>query len=232
MIDGPSKHGKGNHLGAVVHNDGFRIVLYSFGGTATNGCHPYAGLTAAGGMLYGVSDGARTSPCISNGTIFRVAPNGAETTLRTFPGGNGGLNPYGGLLSLDGKLYGTASEGGYHMRGTTAAAIRVRTFGGASSWSTTNRAIARATTRRCTRTASTGAAARNAGAETRKVLLSERKDRTAVGRIAVRRRAVEHAVHFCKSAHWQSAVVPVVGKLMQYGERAVLSDLKERPDVL
>jgi uncharacterized repeat protein (TIGR03803 family) len=118
---GTTLQGGATGNGAVFRVDlsGNEKVLYSFDGTVANGCRPYAGLTTAAGMLYGVTyGGATSSSCLSKGTIFRVAPDGGETTLHTFPGGNGGSNPYGGLLSIDGKLYGTGGYLGYHGVGT------------------------------------------------------------------------------------------------------------------
>jgi uncharacterized repeat protein (TIGR03803 family) len=51
--------------------------------------------------------------------VFEIAPDGTDTTLYTFSGGNDGGNPMAGLLA-DGKggFYGTASGGGADRDGT------------------------------------------------------------------------------------------------------------------
>ena len=90
-------------------------VIYSFKG-GTDGCTPFAGLVVLTNLLYGATFGS--SSCSSNGTIFRVASNGAETTLHAFAGGKDGANPYGGLVVVKGKLYGTTQNAGLHNTGT------------------------------------------------------------------------------------------------------------------
>jgi len=57
-----------------------------------------------------------------NGTVFRMTPSGAVTTLISFTGnagGNKGSNPYGKLLlGSDGNFYGTTEYGGAGGYGT------------------------------------------------------------------------------------------------------------------
>ena len=91
-------------------------VLYSFDGAA-NGCTPFAGLTLMKGVLYGTTFGGSAGSCNSLGTIFRITPDGTETTLHVFGGGKGGGNPYGGLGVVGKKLYGTTQNDGYHRAG-------------------------------------------------------------------------------------------------------------------
>jgi uncharacterized repeat protein (TIGR03803 family) len=61
---------------------------------------------------------------VTYGTIFRITTNGILTTLHSFrgghfSGGNGGSNPYTGLVEgIDGNLYGTTAFGGAIDRGT------------------------------------------------------------------------------------------------------------------
>ena len=47
------------------------------------------------------------------GTVFKISPNGALTSLYSFTGGNDGANPYAGLVQgSDGNFYGTTQYGG------------------------------------------------------------------------------------------------------------------------
>jgi|SRR5579871_39665 len=99
-------------------NTGAETVLHSFGDSDTNdGSNPYVGLIALKGILYGttVYGGAIGSKfCgIGCGTAFSIDPNtGTETVLHSFGGGAAGGNPLAGLISVNGKLYGTGSAGG------------------------------------------------------------------------------------------------------------------------
>ena len=59
--------------------------------------------------------GGGTSTC---GTIFKLTPAGALTTLRSFNCANG-VNPYAGLIQgTDGNFYGTTYGGGAKVGGT------------------------------------------------------------------------------------------------------------------
>jgi uncharacterized repeat protein (TIGR03803 family) len=87
-------------------------VLYSFGGSVTDGQSPYAGLVRdASGNLYGTTYNGGT---FGVGTVFKVSETGKETVLHSFAGGpHDGKNPYGGLLrDAAGNLYGTTWAGG------------------------------------------------------------------------------------------------------------------------
>jgi uncharacterized repeat protein (TIGR03803 family) len=96
-------------------------VLYSFSGTAGNGCGPRASLTMdpATGNLYGTTfcDGAN-----GYGNIFELTNVGggnyAYTDLYDFTGGNDGGNPMSNvIMDSSGNLYGTASGGGAYAWG-------------------------------------------------------------------------------------------------------------------
>jgi uncharacterized repeat protein (TIGR03803 family) len=96
---------------------GYR-VLYTFKDGADGG-DPYAGLIMdAKGNIYGATVYFGDSSCsyfgeTGCGTVFRIAPDGKETTLHTFTGGSDGANPYGGLvMDKAGNLYGTTFYGG------------------------------------------------------------------------------------------------------------------------
>jgi uncharacterized repeat protein (TIGR03803 family) len=98
-------------LGGADANSKYE-VLYSFGAQANDGANPQAGLIAdSAGNLYGttVNGGAGTV-----GTVFKLAPDGAETVLYSFgKRANDGANPYAGLIAdSEGNLYGTTSLGG------------------------------------------------------------------------------------------------------------------------
>jgi uncharacterized repeat protein (TIGR03803 family) len=102
--------------------------LHSFDGT--DGSLPYAGLVqGTDGNFYGTTSGfvPRSGNCIRCGTVFKITPAGALTTLYSFSG-NDGANPFAGLVqATDGNFYGTTLEGGAHSHGTifniTAAGV-------------------------------------------------------------------------------------------------------------
>lgn len=88
-------------------------VLYSFKGHGRglkDGANPNGGVIVdSGGNLYGttVNGGA-----FGKGAVFKLAPNGAETVLRSFSGRDG-ANPLAGLIAdAEGNLYGATTEGG------------------------------------------------------------------------------------------------------------------------
>jgi uncharacterized repeat protein (TIGR03803 family) len=93
-------------------------VLHSFDGT--DGLRPVAGLIqGSDGNFYGTTSwgGTNFDPAgdIYGGTVFKLTPSGALTTLYSFcslAGCADGAEPQGGLIQgLDGNFYGTASEG-------------------------------------------------------------------------------------------------------------------------
>jgi len=115
---GDSSGGFFNHP-AAMHNPGifFRLtpagaftVLYTFTG-GVDGSFP-SGLTqGADGNFYGSTVyGPETPPNIFNGygTIFKITPAGALTTLYSFTGGADGGNPGKIIRGNDGNLYGIA----------------------------------------------------------------------------------------------------------------------------
>ncbi len=57
-----------------------------------------------------------------DGTVLAITTSGSETVLYSFKGGSGdGENPYASLINVDGKLYGTTTEGGANGGGTVFA---------------------------------------------------------------------------------------------------------------
>ena len=90
-------------------------VLYSFTGGADGG-GPLAGLVGdAAGNLYGTTNyGGDSGTCqeVTCGVIFKLSPQGQETVLHKFSGGDG-ANPFAGLIKdSQGNLYGTTTYGG------------------------------------------------------------------------------------------------------------------------
>jgi uncharacterized repeat protein (TIGR03803 family) len=86
-------------------------VLHAFVGSPSDGAFPFAGVISdSEGNLYGTTTSGGTD---NLGTVFKVAPDGTETLLHSFRGGNDGAGPYGGLiLDKKGNLYGTTGAGG------------------------------------------------------------------------------------------------------------------------
>lgn len=107
--------------------DGMETLLHAFqGGLYGDGNWPSGSLVLDGsGNLYGTTAaGGVDGGCGDNGcgTIFEIAPDGTETVLYIFSGGNDGATPLAALLP-DGKggFYGTAAGGGAHKGGMVFA---------------------------------------------------------------------------------------------------------------
>jgi uncharacterized repeat protein (TIGR03803 family) len=99
-----------------VTTSGAERVLFTFPGTGSNGEFPFAGLTAVKGTLYGTTVNGGAS---NIGTVFKVAPSGAESVIYSFKNSSGdGNEPYAGLLDVKGALYGTTGQGGSTNVGT------------------------------------------------------------------------------------------------------------------
>ena len=96
--------------------DGTETVLYSFTG-GSDGANPSSRLIMdQNGNLYGtaVNGGAD-----NDGTVFKLAPDGTQTVLHTFLGGNDGAYPWAPLIAdKKGKFYGTTCCGGASTQGT------------------------------------------------------------------------------------------------------------------
>jgi uncharacterized repeat protein (TIGR03803 family) len=90
-------------------------TLVNFDGA--NGADPCLGALVQGtdGNFYGTTSAGGAH---GHGTVFRMTPAGALTTLHSFRSTDGS-HPYGGLtLAAAGDLYGTTWLGGAHDRGT------------------------------------------------------------------------------------------------------------------
>lgn len=102
--------GGGYDWGTVFKIDtaGKERVLYRFK-AGNDGAHPYAGLTALNGELYGTTYQGGTSGA---GTVFKISTSGVERVIYSFKGGDDGEYPYGRLVVSGGELYGTTYQGG------------------------------------------------------------------------------------------------------------------------
>jgi uncharacterized repeat protein (TIGR03803 family) len=98
-----------------VQPNGSKITLYAFRG-GSDGAYPYAGLIKdASGNFYGTTSagGICTANAAGCGTVYKIAPDGTESVLYTFQGGNDGEMPEGSLtVDSAGNLYGTTVFGG------------------------------------------------------------------------------------------------------------------------
>ena len=135
--------------------NGTETILYPFV-DGNDGAEPVGGLIADGsGNLYGT---AEIGGAYENGTVFRIAPDGSETTLYAFQGGSDGYNPQSTpLMDGNGNLFGTTPSGG-SFNGSDCSAqgcgtvfelepdgtkITLYTFqGGNDGWSPTGELIA------------------------------------------------------------------------------------------
>ncbi len=115
---GTTQFGGATNNGTVfkINSGGTLRTLWSF--CKVSGCpdgdRPVTGLTVVpGGDLYGTTYGGGAH---GGGTIFKITPAGALTTVHSFCGSFGcadGLNPEASLfLAADGNLYGTTLLGG------------------------------------------------------------------------------------------------------------------------
>jgi uncharacterized repeat protein (TIGR03803 family) len=113
----------GDGCGVVFQltQDGTENVLYAFGGS-TDGAYPGGSLGIDGaGNLYGSTGGGGTVHCKQGktletegcGVVFELAPNGTETILYSFKGGEeDGAFPTGIVMDGSGTIYGSTVEGG------------------------------------------------------------------------------------------------------------------------
>ena len=99
-----------------IDPSGTESVLYCFTGGG-DGSLPLNGVVLdPAGNLYGMTSGGGDLHCsifygVGCGTLFKLTPAGAETTLHTFEGPDGAM-PEAGLLIDSGHLYGTTFDGG------------------------------------------------------------------------------------------------------------------------
>lgn len=115
-IYGTTHWGSGGR--AVVYEltlSGDYTVLHRFSG-ALKGAGPKGGVVGdADGNLYGVTTGGGSTACQPDGcgTVFKLAPDGAFTTLYRFKNPADGFSPQSLVLDeAAGVLYGTTASGG------------------------------------------------------------------------------------------------------------------------
>jgi uncharacterized repeat protein (TIGR03803 family) len=92
---------------------GIETVLHSFKGG--DGSKPDSHLLDVNGTLYGTTakGGASCDIIGGCGTVFSITPTGIETVLYAFKGyPDDGADPVGGLIVVNGTLYGTTAIGG------------------------------------------------------------------------------------------------------------------------
>jgi uncharacterized repeat protein (TIGR03803 family) len=125
---GTTERGGSNGFGSVfkMTPQGTVTTLYSFCGEAScaDGATPYGGLAqGADGNYYGTTSAGGTNYNNNpSGTIFKVTPSGALTTIYNFCSQQtcaDGIAPLAGLIrASDGNFYGTVSGGGTTGAGT------------------------------------------------------------------------------------------------------------------
>jgi uncharacterized repeat protein (TIGR03803 family) len=87
-------------------------ILYAFKG-ASDGANPSASLFVEGDGLFGTTYyGGAAAGTQGYGTVFEVSTPGEVRVLYTFKGSSDGAHPLAGLISMNGRFYGTASQGG------------------------------------------------------------------------------------------------------------------------
>lgn len=120
---GTTREGGADNLGTVfsITASGAETVLHSFAGHPNDGQFPEAALLDMHGTFYGTTEGGGSAACGGGsiagcGTVFEMTEAGAVTILHSF--GPDGVLPEAALISVGGKLYGTAAGGGDHETGT------------------------------------------------------------------------------------------------------------------
>jgi uncharacterized repeat protein (TIGR03803 family) len=104
--------------------NGTLTTLYRFCSLSNcaDGVQPNGVIQATDGNFYGTTflGGSGSGDLGSGGTLFRITPGGALTTLYNFCAvTSAGCNPQAGLVQAsDGNLYGTTFSGGTHLGGT------------------------------------------------------------------------------------------------------------------
>lgn len=119
VLYGTTSSGGASNAGTVfsIDSDGSKYkVLYSFKGKGGDGAFPFAGLMESNGKLYGTTQKGGKN---GEGTVYTITSSGSESPIYSFGGGKGdGEQPFSGLTSFKGSLYGTTSAGGANRDGT------------------------------------------------------------------------------------------------------------------
>jgi uncharacterized protein (TIGR03437 family) len=104
---------------------GALTTLYTFSASIAAGMVPYPNgsipyttvIQATDGNFYGTTSAGGGLGVLGGGTVFKITPGGALTTLYSF-GPNDGTLSAGLIQATDGNLYGTTPEGGVYGNGT------------------------------------------------------------------------------------------------------------------
>ena len=110
---------------------GTMTLLHAFEGS--EGGAPHTLIQASDGTFYGTTRGVLVATeiffpptIISGGTVFRLTPDGAFTTLHAFTGGTDGMGPTTVIQARDGALYGlTANYHGARMPNGPGTIFRI-----------------------------------------------------------------------------------------------------------
>ena len=97
-----------------ITTKGVHKVLYSFA-CCSDGRDPSGALLDVGGTLYGTTaQGGSSEKCtLGCGTVYSITTSGSEKVLYNFGTGDGdGWEPQGGLIDVNGTLYGVTQHGG------------------------------------------------------------------------------------------------------------------------
>src|SRR5213594_1154580 len=105
---------------------GDMTVLASFTFDDTNGFHPVALAQGSDGNFYGAN--YYGGPVEFYGTIFKITPDGALSTVFSFNGTNG-RQPSAVLQGFDGNLYGATRDGGSDGYGSYGTVFKLTTNG-------------------------------------------------------------------------------------------------------
>ena len=127
-IYGMTSAGGANGLGTIFKAtpDGALTTLYSFGSTPTDGAVPYGGLVqGVDGNFYGTTSesGANSNQVFAGGTVFKITPGGALTTLHSFNVSDGAYPVASLVQGSDGNLYGTTAGG--EASGTSGTVFKI-----------------------------------------------------------------------------------------------------------
>ncbi len=120
FLYGTTAHGGAYDRGTFYHitTTGDEKVLYHFG-KGSDGAKPQAGPIVVNGTFYGTTEAGGSS---NQGTVFSMVVTargiGQETVLHSFAGSPDGDLPFGGLVNVNGTLYGTTFGGGKQGLGT------------------------------------------------------------------------------------------------------------------
>src|SRR5436309_1680588 len=87
-----------------------RLIAFSF---SDDGTQPGSLIQGADGCLYGTTSGSRSPNLFTNGTVFKLTPQGEVRNLASFDfNGTNGYYPGSLVEAADGNLYGTTLTGG------------------------------------------------------------------------------------------------------------------------